>query len=204
MEDLSLYADEEIYADEEEEAIEEEGSNRTFIILVGALGGLLAVSICVFVVWAFIINPRMTADRVAQNNAIEATNEALLAAAGMVTGTAQLEEAAAGTRVLPPTDIPGPTDTPVPPTNTPRPATATPVPETPTMASEEAAEATPAEVAQADTATPRPTQTPRVTPTPRPGKTGVPETGLGTLGAGALGVCLLFLLFVVRRIRRAV
>jgi len=198
VEDLSLYADEEIYADEEEEAIEEEGSNRTFIILVGALGGLLAVSICVFVVWAFIINPRMTADRVAQNNAIEATNEALLAAAGMVTGTAQLEEAAADTRVPPPTD------TPVPPTNTPRPATATPVPETPTMASEEAAEATPAEVAQADTATPRPTQTPRVTPTPRPGKTGVPETGLGTLGAGALGVGLLFLLFVVRRIRRAV
>ena len=196
MEDLSLYADEEIYADEEEEAIEEEGSNRTFIILVGALGGLLAVSICVFVIWAFVINPRMTADRVAQNNAIEATNEALLAAAEMGTGTAEVEEAAADT------PAPPPTDTPVPPTNTPRPATATPVPETPTTALEETAEATPAEVAQAGTATPRPTQTPRATSTPRPGKTGVPETGLGTLWAGALAVGLLFLLFVVRRIRR--
>lgn len=204
MDDLGLYTDEEIYADEEEEAVEEEGSNRTFIILVGALGGLLAVSICVFVVWAFVINPRMTADRVAQNNAIEATNEALLAAAGMGTETAELEGAAVDTPAAPPTEIPEPTDTPVPPTNTPRPATATPVPEAPVTAPEGTAEATPAEVAQADTPTPEPTPTPRVTPTPRPGKTGVPETGLGTLGAGALGVGLLFLLFAVRRIRRAV
>ena len=80
MDNLDLYTDEELYEDEEEEAIEEEGSNRTFIILVASLGGLLAVTVCIFVVWALVISPRMAADRVAQNQAIEATNEALLEA----------------------------------------------------------------------------------------------------------------------------
>ena len=64
MDNLDLYADEELYEDEEEEALEEEeGSNRTFIILVASLGGLLAATVCIFVVWALVINPRMTAGR---------------------------------------------------------------------------------------------------------------------------------------------
>ena len=203
MDNLDLYADEELYEDEEEEAVEEEGSNRTFIILVAALGGLLAVTVCIFVVWALVISPRMGTERLAENQAIQETNEAVLAAAGMLTETVPLEDTATPV----PADVSDePTKTAKPPTATPRPATGTPAPETPTAAPEgEAAEATPAEVADAATATPRrPTATPRVTPTPRAGKSGVPETGIGTLAASALAVGLLFLLLTVRRMRRAV
>ena len=203
MDNLDLYADEELYEDEEVEAVEEEGSNRTFIILVAALGGLLAVTVCIFVVWALVISPRMGADRVAENQAIQETNEAVLAAAGMLTETVPLQDTATPV----PADVSDePTETAPPPTTTPRPATGTPAPETPTAAPEgEAAEATPAEVADAAKATPRrPTATPWVTPTPRSGKSGVPETGIGTLAASALAVGLLFLLLTVRRIRRAV
>lgn len=176
MEDFEFYEDE--YADEEEEAAaEEEGTNRTFIFLVAGLGSLLALAICAFVAWAFFITPRMTADRVAQNEAIEATNEATLAEAGAV----PTEAPPAVTEPVAPTDTPQPTPT--------QPPTATAVPAT----------ATPGEVAGALTATPGPTATPKPA-----GKTGVPKTGIGVLGASALTVGLLFLLIAVRRIRRTV
>jgi cytoskeletal protein RodZ len=212
VEDYGLYAEEEeLYEDEEGEAVEEEGSNRTFMILVGSLGGLLVVAICIFAVWAFVINPRMAADRVAENHDIAATNEARMAAAGVLTGTVSLEDVATDTPVPEePADTPAPTHTPEP-TDTPRP-TAVPTPEATTPPSEGTAEATPAEaaeagtpaaVAAADTATPRPAEGSQATPTPRPGKTGVPETGLGAIGASVLAVGLLFMLMVVRRLRHA-
>jgi hypothetical protein len=149
VEDRELYAE---YADEEEEEVTaEEGANRTFIILVSALGGLLAVAICAFVLWAFLIAPRMRTDLETQNQA-----------------------------------TPQPTRT--------RPPTA--APETPT--------ATPEEAAVALTATLSSTATRWPTSTPGPATAeSVPDTGIGTLGAGALAVGLLFLLIVVRRMRRA-
>ena len=201
MEYETIYPDEELYEDEDVEALEDEGSNRTFIILVGSLGGLLAVAICIFVVWAFVINPRMSTDRVAQNQSIEATNEAILL-------TSQPEEGDATNTPRPaPTDAPEPTATPVPPTATPKPPTPTRAQPTPTTASggntdSPVEDATPAAVAEAE-ATNTPTTTTRATSTPIPGKTGVPETGIGTLGYGALAVGLMFLLFVARRLRRA-
>ncbi len=185
-----LYEDEALYADEEE-AAEGEGANRTFIIIVGILGGLFLLTLCVFLVWAFVINPRMAADRLAQNQAIEATNEALLAGTEMTTPTV----------TIPPTETQAPvaTDTPSP-TKT-EPPTATTVRETPTVEVEEEVEAT--EVA-AVVATPSgPTPTSRPTATPRPVSTKVPGTGIGALGGGALAVGLLFLLAMVRRLRRA-
>jgi cytoskeletal protein RodZ len=192
-----LYADD-LY-EEEEESLEGEGTNRTFIMLAGGLGGLLALAICVFAVWAFVINPRMTSDRVAQNASIEQTNEAIQAA----NGGAALEDTVTETPVPAATDAPEPTATPVPPTNTPRP-TATPKPPTATPEAEATpaegeATATPAEVAEALTgasATTVPTQTST--------KQGVPETGVGTIGIGALAIGLLLLLAMVRRARRAV
>ena len=203
MEYETIYPDEELYEDEDVEALEDEGSNRTFIILVGSLGGLLAVAICIFVVWAFVINPRMSADRVEQNQSIELTNEAVLL-------TSQPpEEDATNTPRPAPTDEPESTATPVPPTATPKPPTPTRAQPTPTTASggntdSTVEEATPAAVAEAEaTNTPRPAATTRATATPIPGKTGVPETGIGTLGFSALAVGLLFLLLVVRRVRRA-
>jgi cytoskeletal protein RodZ len=168
----------ELYVDEEEEAVEEEGANRTFIILVGALGGVLALGICAFVAWAFWLAPQR-ADIEAQNQIILATNAAVEVGAA---------ETAVETVTIAPTEkaTTAPTDTPQPaPTE---PPTATPVPAT----------ATPGEVAEAPTATRRPTATPRAD------SEGVPSTGVGTLGAGALAMGLLFLLIVVRRMRRAV
>lgn len=177
MEDLDLYAD------EEEEAAAEEGSNRTFIILVGALGGLLALAICAFVAWAFWLGPRMAEERVVQNQTIEATNAVAVEAA----------ETGAETTTIPPTEeaTTVPTDTPRP-TPTKRP-TATAV----------TATGTPGEAAEAPTVAPSPTATRRPPATPKPGSGSVPDTGVGALGGGALAVGLLFLLLVVRRMRRA-
>jgi cytoskeletal protein RodZ len=195
-----LYADD-LYEEEEEALVEGEGTNRTFIMLAGGLGGLLALAICVFAVWAFVINPRMTDDRVAQNASIEQTNEAIQAA----NGGAATEEAATETPVPAATDVPEPTATPVPPTNTPRP-TATPVPPTPVpeegevdLTAEAEATATPAQVAEAPASSKA-----TAVPTQPSSKQGVPETGVGTLGIGVLAIGLLFLLVVVRRVRRAV
>jgi cytoskeletal protein RodZ len=202
-----LYADD-LYEEEEEALVEGEGTNRTFIMLAGGLGGLLALAICVFAVWAFVINPRMTNDRVAQNAAIEQTNEAIQAA----NGGAASEETATETPVPAATDAPEPTATPVPPTNTPRP-TATPKPPTPmpeegevdltaeaeATPAEGEATATPAQVAEAPVSSKA-----TAAPTQPSSKQGVPETGVGTLGIGVLAIGLLFLLVVVRRVRRAV
>ncbi|MFQ6102362.1 MAG: hypothetical protein ACE5OS_14185 [Anaerolineae bacterium] len=190
MEGLELFPDE-----GEEEAAAEEGANRTFIILVGALGGLLALGICAFVAWALFINPQMRAS-------IEATNAAVLAAAEATT------EVPPATTEAPPesTEMPGPTDT-SRPAQTEAPTT-TEAPETPAATPKEATEAptataTPEEVAGEATATPRPTATRRPTATPRSGNDEVPGTGIGVLGASALAAGLLFLLAVVRRMRRA-
>ncbi len=243
MGDYDLYDDEELYEDEEEQAVEEEGTNRTFVILAVALGGLLLVTVCIFLVWAFVINPGRADDLRAQNEAIAATNEAMLAAAGILTDTVAAEDVTVEPDTSVPTDVPEPTDAVEPPTATPSPAaTATPVPDTPTpsgdaevtpsgdaettpsgdaeVTPEEAGEAAteeadaaateapdttpeetvPAEVADVGEAAP----TPAATPTPRRDKAGVPETGIGVLGASALAIGLLFLLMLVRRMRRAV
>ena len=188
MADFDLFLDEEV----EDEAAAEEGANRTFIILVGALSGLLALGICAFVAWAFLINPRMRAS-------IEATNAAVLTVAEATT------EIPPATTQAPPevTEPPAPTDTPRPAqTDTP---TEAPEATEPAEATEEpAATAPPAEVAEGPTATPRPTATRRPTATPRAGSDDVPDTGVGLLGASALAVGLVFLLAIVRRIRRAV
>ena len=192
MEDLEYYTEEE---EEEEEAAEEEGANRTFIILVAALGGLLALGICAFVVWAFVLAPRMRADVETQNQIILATNTAI-AAAGAEVGAPEASPSPTATEA--PADTPQPTETRAP----------TATPEEPTATPEEIAEAataTPEEAAEAATPTSMPVPTRRPTATPRPtvSEEGVPDTGIGTLGASALAVGLLVLLVAVRRLRRA-
>lgn len=185
--------DYELFPDEEEEATAEEGANRTFIILVGAMGGLLAVGLCIFAVWAFIINPRMTADRLAQNQSIEATNTAIAALAAGETATPEAPPDTA--------EPPAPSDTPEPVATEPP----TEQPETPGATPTEAVTGgTPvgAVAASTPTDTPRPTATRRPTATTAPASGDVPDTGFSTLGASALAVGLLFLLVVVRRMRR--
>jgi hypothetical protein len=188
----------ELYVDEEEEAVEEEGANRTFMILVGVLGGLLALGICAFAAWALWLGPRMAAQREADNEAILATNAAIEAGAAAIEGATipPTEES-----TIAQTDTPQPTST-KPPAATAAQATETPEPEEGTEAPG-AATATPAQVAEVTATPPSPTATRRPTATPKPSDAGVPDTGIGALGGGALAVGLLFLLLVVRRMRRA-
>ncbi len=193
--------DYEPFPDEEEEAVAEEGANRTFIILVSALGGLLAVGICAFVVWAFFIAPGMRNGVELQNEATFATNtaRAALAEAGTLTPETPPET----TEPPAPSDTPAPTET-EPPTQAPETPEATPGEGTEEPASTAAAvaEATPSHTATPQ-ATPRPTATRRPTATPKSGNDELPGTGLGTVGTGALAVGLLLLLAAVRRMRKA-
>ena len=156
-----------------------EGMNRPFMTLVAVLGGLLVIGICIFVVFTLVVLPNMNAGREADNAAIAATNAAIAAAA---TETAQAPE---------PTDTPETTATPTRrPTSTPAPATST---------------ATPAEAGGGGDGTTVPEATATRQPTSTPSGGGaVPDTGIAPLGAGVLGVGLLVLLFVVRRLRRPV
>jgi len=197
VEDLEFYADE-----EEEEVTEEEGANRTFIILVGALGGLLALGICAFLAWALWLGPNMAAQREAENQAILATNTAIAAGeTGMMVeegATIPPSEEAPTT----PADMPEPTST-EPPAAAATQATEPPESEEGTETPGEEATETPAEVAEVTATPPSPTATRRPTATPRPSSEGVPDTGIGALGGGALALGLMFLLLVVRRMRRA-
>jgi cytoskeletal protein RodZ len=178
----------EFFPDEEEEAAAEEGANRTFIILVAIFGGLLAVGICVFIIWVLVgqnwMQNRIQADNHARETANAETAVAAIAEAETATVTAQPTEEA---------ETPPPTDTPQPPPATEEP-TPTEAPATPT--------ATPVEVAGAEaTAKPTATLPPAATPKPSSSKD-VPDTGVGALGASALAIGLLFLLVIVRRLRR--
>ena len=197
----------EFFPDEEEEAVEEEGSNRTFIILVAVLGGLLAVGICAFAIWAVVISPRRT-DRVAENHSIQTSN----AQVAQTVEPLPIDEGAEETAISEATE-----------------EAAEPTERATTAATEEAAPteqpsaetATPAQVAEGasptdeSTATLQPTATRRATITARPegaeststsggtaGSEDLPSTGIGAFGAAALAAGLLFLLLVVRRLRR--
>ena len=154
--------------------IQEEQNNRSFVILVAVLGGLLVLGIGAFAAWALLIAPRMRADIEAQNEAIFATNTAVAIAAAAT-------ETAAVTPT--PTETPVPTDTP-PPTDTP-----TPVPPTATTATE-----TPEATATLSLETPALDED--------SDSTAIPDTGLGVLGGIAVTGGLAFLLILVRRLRR--
>ena len=63
------FGDEDLFAEEEEEIsgeAEGEGQNRTFIIAVAVLGGLLVCALAAFGVWAFVINPRQARNQAAE------------------------------------------------------------------------------------------------------------------------------------------
>lgn len=177
---------------QEEQVTEEgQGTDRVFIILVAVLGGLLVLGFGAFVAWAVFIAPNMRANIEARNEAIFATNTAV-AIAGAATET--------GAVTPTPTYTPSPTDTPIP-TDTPTlaPATETLTPAPPTETS------TPAP--PTETATPEATATAVLTtPADQSGSAdeGVPDTGVGILGGAALASGLVFLLAIVRHLRKTV
>ncbi|MGC9399428.1 MAG: hypothetical protein ACP5HM_09860 [Anaerolineae bacterium] len=210
---------EDIFLEPEEEGIEEQGEeaqNRTFLIAVAVLGGLLLLAIGVFVVWVAVLNPRMQAQQLERNAQIQATNTAI---AAMVAegGTPEEEETPPATvEEGEPEETEEPTATPTPePTATNTPVireTHTPTPEAEEAEEEETeiGETEEGEAEETATPTPRPrrsptpTRTPRATSTPSSGTADTtPETGFGELVLILAGGLLIGLIVLARRLRSA-
>ncbi len=183
-----------------------DGQNRTFIIAVAILGGLLVCSLLAFGVWALVLNrPQEAETRI--DSALETT--VMVDAAAVEVETSEVDEAVVDAPVdtevptAPPEPSPtpqlDPTDTPTaPPEPSPTPLlgpTATPVPEeakgegdTETAALA-AAEVTPT-ATQAPRRTPTPTRTPAATAVSRASSSNL-EASSGQLSQTGMGEWLL-------------
>ena len=150
------FGSDDLFEDEEtENEPQGEGQNKTFIIAVAALGGLLVITLILFGVWAFVINPRM------QANLQPTETVAVVEETPVEDASTGGEDTDAGEDVVVVEEIP--TDTPEP---TPTPVvgpTKTPTPEAEAEGGEEGDDGEGGE-----TAKPTPTQEPRRTPTPSP------------------------------------
>lgn len=209
-----------LFEEEEEEQEQDTGEqqNKTFLIAIVAMGGLLALALIAFAVWALVINPRM-----------QARQQAALAVpttAPIVEVEPPVEEETPVVEETPATEEPTPE-----PTATPKPtATFTPTPvigstATPDAAAVavgegetgegeagegETADATPTSAAVRRTPTPVPTKVPAATPT-RAGTSGTtgatptrtPDTGLGEVALVAAAFLLMAVFFAARRLRQA-
>lgn len=206
---FEAFGDDDIFAEEEEpEQPEGEGQNRTFIIAVAVLGGLLVCALISFGVWALVLNrPRQVAPPPTE-----------------VVATATPEAVVEETDTPVPTEMPSATDTPEPTATPLLGPTATPTAEadeegedgesmaqTPGDEDEEEAEPT---ATTAPRRTPTPTRTPRPTSTPRVeaenGGTGfggtngeLSQTGLGEWLLVGAAVLFVGVMFVARRLRTA-
>jgi nitrate reductase NapE component len=182
LEDMDLELEEPVEAEAEEAG---ERQNRTFIILVAVMGGLLLIGIIAFCVWMFVVGRGVLTGGQAAIPPTATPEEAVIAAAE----TATVEAALAQAQVSPePTATPTPSPTPVPPSPTPRPTIAAPQ-ATPTPR----VTATPGGTGS----TPVPTYTPTATPSPPA------QTGIGAYTALILAAGLLILLVISRRLRTA-
>jgi len=209
---------EDIFAEPEEEFEEEEAEsqNRTFLIAVAILGGLLLVAIGVFMLWIFVLNPRMQAQREAQFAEVQATNTAIaemVANGGTVTSEIEPPESN-GDEEPEETEEPTATETPEPTaTNTPViKETNTPEPEEDGEVEGDAEDEGDAEEVTSATATatseprrsPTPTRTPRTTTeTSNETVDETPETGLGELVLVIAGGLFIGVIILVRRLRSA-
>ncbi|MGC9396628.1 MAG: hypothetical protein ACP5J4_17425 [Anaerolineae bacterium] len=200
-----------LFEDEEEELEQDTGEqqNKTFLIAVIVMGGLLALALITFAVWALVINPRMQAQQqAALGVATEAPTlevEPPIDEEPPVVEEVQTEE---------PTATPEPTETPQP--------TATPTPvigPTATPSTDDAAagegegegeEATPTPSVVRRTPTPLPTEDATATPTgsgtsgtsgATPART--PDTGLGEVALVIAALLLMAVFFAARRLRQA-
>jgi nitrate reductase NapE component len=182
LEDMDLELEEPVEAEAEEAG---ERQNRTFIILVAVMGGLLLIGIIAFCVWMFVVGRGVLTGGQAAIPPTATPEEAVIAAAETATAEAALAQA----QVSPePTATPTPSPTPVPPSPTPRPTIAAPQ-ATPTPR----VTATPGGTGS----TPVPTYTPTATPSPPA------QTGIGAYTALILAAGLLILLVISRRLRTA-
>jgi hypothetical protein len=209
---FDTFGEESYFPEEEEgatEVAEGEGQNRTFLIAVAVLGGLLVCAIGAFMVWALVINPRMQAQQQAAAGLPTPTEEATqIAGVEETPGVGETQPAAGAPSAA--TNTPKPEVTPTPvvgPTRTPTP-TAEGGESGGTVAEAPTATPTPT-TAPRRTPTPIPTNTPRPTPTPRstrPSASGSeqpPNTGLGEVALVGGAVLLVGVFFLARRLRKA-
>jgi LPXTG-motif cell wall-anchored protein len=190
---------------------EEQGANRTFLIIAGSLVGLFILIIACVALFAF-LNRGDNSEEIA---AIETQNAETAATNAAVTRTVVAMEltANAPTATLPPTSTPEPTDT---PTATPEP-TDTPVVQTPEA---EETEGGVSEDGGTTTVTPNVAGTQifggdggtfgTATPITGTGAGGtgtgtgtetLPQTGVTTAGLVGIGLLLVAVVFIARRLR---
>jgi len=180
LQDMDLELEEPVETEAEEAS---ERQNRTFIILVAIMGGLLLIGILAFCVWMFTVGRGVLTGGRAAIPPTAPSDAAAIAAAATATAEAALAQVSSE-----PTATPLPSPTPVPPSPTPPPTIAAPQ-ATPTP------RATPTPGGTGPT--PVPTPTPTVTPSPPA------QTGIGAYTAIILAAGLLILLVVSRRLRTA-
>jgi len=179
---------------EELEQFEEgdERQNRTFILLVAVMGGLLLIGIVAFCAWALIVGRGMLGGQAV----IPPTDTPVETATALgATAMAEATMSAAMAAEVTPTPSPSPTPTATSrPARSPTPRLQTPRPGTPVGA----AQVTP-------TIGPRQVQTPTApTATRTPATSSAPATtGLGAFTAVIIATGLLVLLIVARRLRTA-
>lgn len=191
---------------EEEPVVAEQSSNRTFLIIAGALGAIALLALICIAVFALVVQPQYESSQIDQKSTVEAQDTAV---AGIVAGTAT---AAMQTDIVAAyTDTP--TVTPIPPTAT---ATMTPTPVVAMPTTNASAQVSGGAGLSANaTATARyatleaivtmnaATATIRVEPT----KSQMPDTGfaddLGIPTMIGLALVLVVVMFLARRLRSA-
>ncbi len=175
--------------DLEDEVSTEEGENRTFLIVVGILGGILLLALIAIAAYAVIFLPGREQAQQTQVAAIEATNTAIVVHSEQTAAAKQAEPTSTNTPLPTATSTSQPTTTStLVPTNTPILETDTPSPETATVAALLTEQAQEGEEG-----------------TPEPTATSLPDTGfaddLGVPGLLAIAGILLVVIFLSRRLR---
>jgi hypothetical protein len=199
MEDFKL--DDDLEQPSEEEALPEESSNRTFLIIAAALGGIALIALVCIAIYALVLYPRSRSEQEARRATVDAQNtEVALIIAGTSTSAAETAISAKFTATPTLTSLP-PTAT---ATSSPTPVVAVPItsPQAPTVGPEMATATALHSTLQANatlyaaTLTARPLQ-----------PTAIPNTGfaddVGLPAMLGLAVLLVVVIFLARRLRTA-
>lgn len=199
------FGSDDLFEEETEAEPEGEGQNKTFIIAVAALGGLLVIALILFGVWAFVISPRMQAN-LQPTETVAVIEDIQPEDIEMREGVEETDEEVISVPEEQPTDTPEPTPTPVVG------PTRTPTPEAEVTSEEdegEIAEVTEATATSEPRRTPtpastrRPTATPQATVRPPSGASSesLSQTGLGDVLLIIGALTLIGVAFFARRLR---
>jgi len=178
----------------EEDISTSRGSNRTFLIVAGILGGILLIALLAIAAYAVLILPNRDTGQQTQAAEINATNTAVAEEAQLTAIAKQVTLTPTNTATLPPTETPtmtpSSTSTPVlAPTNTPEPSDTTPDP----AATETVAALLTQQAGGGGDTTPVPTAT------------ALPDTGFaddfGVPGLALIAGVLLVIIILSRRLR---